>query len=139
MDCCLDDFDCELSNYLRSTNPWIVPKQCCHNSLHILKMYPQYNFVYVEGYAVLGDFGLVVEHGWLELGGRIVDVTLPGEVARYFAIDKFTPDEASRAGISECYVPEWHERCRKDASLADHITYTYTQAVAFAEIMDESN
>ena len=138
MNFCLENFDYQLSDLLRSKNPLIVPKQCFHNSLRILKKYPKHKFLYVEGYAVLSSNGLVIEHGWLENDGKIIDVTLPGEIARYFAVDKFTEAEARRAGISERYVPEWFERMHKDASLADRIGSAYSKALAFAQILAES-
>ena len=53
--------------------------------------------VYVEGYAVIeraSGRGLVIEHGWIEHDGRIVDPTLHGErETAYFAGLRFTLPE----------------------------------------------
>ena len=59
-------------------------KRCYYNAFHVIMEVPEYaNADYVEGMAVMG--GLVIEHGWVEKEGVIVDPTLPEREAVYFA------------------------------------------------------
>lgn len=58
------------------------PKACWANSIHAMLAYRLENdldtgdAVYVEGWLLIADGTLAIEHGWLEIGGRTVDVTL---------------------------------------------------------------
>lgn len=49
---------------------------------------------YVEGYAVADDIGLVTEHGWLELNGKVIDPTPvyheKGRQVRYWPAKRYT-------------------------------------------------
>lgn len=59
-------------------------KQCYHNALRVIFEIPEYaNAECVEGLAVIGK-ALVIEHGWVEKGGTIVDPTLPSDDLEYF-------------------------------------------------------
>lgn len=63
----------------------MVPKRCWHNSHKVVTRHPDYrDAVYVEGYAV-NPAGLLMEHGWLEKDGAVIDPTLPAKPYRYFA------------------------------------------------------
>ena len=71
--------------------------ECYSNAYRALLTLPELaGGQYVEGYAVCD--GLVLEHGWIELDGRIVDPTLHGrgDVA-YFAGPRFTQRQAWKA------------------------------------------
>ena len=74
---------------------------------------------YVEGWAVTTD-GLVVEHGWCQAGGRIIDSALPGAELTYFAglcfdalqlemldRDPYTPIAWQLYGRGGCENPEY--------------------------------
>lgn len=73
------------------TNP--IPKACWRNSLNALaalrmsKQGKQKEAIYVEGWLVIADGQLPIEHGWLEVDGKIADVTLAGE----YQGDKYHP------------------------------------------------
>lgn len=53
-----------------------MPKHCWQNSMDALETcYRDHpSAFYVEGWAVT-EYGLVVEHGWVEVDGRIIDPT----------------------------------------------------------------
>lgn len=62
-------------------------KQCFHNSVMALlccKGELGSNAVYVEGVLYLAEFGLVIEHGWLEVNGALVDVTIMDAEAQHY-------------------------------------------------------
>jgi len=66
-------------------------KQCYYNAFHIIMTLPEYaNADYVEGIAVMG--GLIIEHGWVEKDGAIIDPTLPDRKAVYFPGLRFRGD-----------------------------------------------
>ena len=74
------------------------PKQCWFNARRaVLRLGDYAEAGYVEGLAVTRE-GLVIEHGWVVRGERIVDPTLPGSVAAYFAGLEF-PGRAGIAGF----------------------------------------
>ncbi len=60
-----------------------LPYQCWHNAKRALA-YLSADAWYVEGWVVTAE-GRVVEHGWCESGGWIVDPTLPEARMVYFA------------------------------------------------------
>jgi len=59
------------------------PQQCYYNAFKTLFYCPEYEYeaVYVEG-LYLGSF--LIEHGWLEIDGEIVDPTLATHAGVYF-------------------------------------------------------
>jgi len=60
------------------------PKRCYHNAFRVIFEIPDYaNADYVEGLAVIGRV-LVIEHGWVEKDGVIIDPTLPDKDLDYF-------------------------------------------------------
>jgi len=60
------------------------PKQCHVNAARVVLAVPEYAKAdYVEGLAVIGG-ALVIEHGWVEKDGVIVDPTLPKDDLLYF-------------------------------------------------------
>ena len=74
-----------------------VPKQCWFNARRaVLRLDDYADAGYVEGLAVTRQ-GLIIEHGWVVRGELIVDLTLPGLVAAYFAGLEFP----GRAGIAD--------------------------------------
>jgi hypothetical protein len=65
-------------------------KQCYGNATRVVLALPEYaNADYVEGLAVIGGT-LVIEHGWVEKDGVIVDPTLPARELAYFPGLRFT-------------------------------------------------
>src|SRR4051812_5123269 len=60
------------------------PGQCYANAFRVVLHVPEYaGATYVEGMAVLKS-GLVIEHGWVEHQGEVIDPTLPEEPVAYF-------------------------------------------------------
>ena len=60
------------------------PKRCYRNALQVILKIPAYaDADYVEGLAVIGG-ALVIEHGWVERDGMVVDPTLPSDELAYF-------------------------------------------------------
>jgi hypothetical protein len=60
------------------------PKQCYLNAARVILGIPEYaNADYVEGLAVLAKV-MVIEHGWVEKDGVIIDPTLPHDDLHYF-------------------------------------------------------
>lgn len=61
-----------------------IPKMCYRNASRIVQHVPGYeDAAYVEGIAVL-DSGMLIEHGWVEFQGQIIDPTLPEVEIAYF-------------------------------------------------------
>ena len=59
-------------------------QQCYYNAFRVIMAIPEYAKAdYVEGLAVI-DHAVVIEHGWVEKDGMIVDPTLPSEDLVYF-------------------------------------------------------
>ena len=74
-----------------------LPKQCWFNARRaVLRLDDYAGAGYVEGLSVTRE-GLIIEHGWVVRSGLIVDPTLPGLVAAYFAGLEFP----GREGIAD--------------------------------------
>ena len=72
-------------------------KQCFLNAWRALQCERELEGgLYVEGWAVAGDRGLVIEHGWLELDGEIIDPTLYDCDVAYFPALRFDRETAKR-------------------------------------------
>lgn len=72
-------------------------QQCYYNAFSVIFYVKRYGAAdYVEGYAVSGD-GLLIEHGWVEANGEILDPTLPDYDLTYFPGLRWTGER----GISE--------------------------------------
>jgi hypothetical protein len=57
---------------------------CYHNAFRVVMEIPKYaDADYVEGLAVI-DHAVVIEHGWVEKDGVVIDPTLPSEDLVYF-------------------------------------------------------
>lgn len=73
--------------------------QCYHNAWLALQHLRELDGgEYVEGHAVTD--GRVIEHGWNELDGRVVDPTFPAGCVAYFAGLRFDRD-AARANLND--------------------------------------
>ena len=60
------------------------PMQCWYNARRLIEAVEEYaDANLVEGYALLED-GVPIEHGWVVVGQRIIDPTLPEEACEYF-------------------------------------------------------
>jgi hypothetical protein len=55
---------------------------------------------YVEGWAVIPDNHLVIEHAWIELAGRIVDPTRWASGLAYFPALRFDKDQRLDDGVN---------------------------------------
>jgi len=61
-----------------------MPQQCFYNSFKVLFYIPEYSeATYIEGMAILKG-KLLLEHGWVEKDGEIIDPTLPDNDILYF-------------------------------------------------------
>jgi hypothetical protein len=59
-------------------------RQCYRNAFRVILWVREHcKSDYVEGIAVFGD-GLVIEHGWIEANGEILDPTIPNDDMTYF-------------------------------------------------------
>ena len=75
---------------------------------------------YVEGWAVILDNRLVIEHAWIELAGRIVDPTRWARGLAYFPVLRFDKDQMLDALVDCAALPlAW--RC--GVSLQDNPAY----------------
>jgi hypothetical protein len=85
-------------------------KQCYHNAFRVVFEIPEYAHAdYVEGLAVIKK-GLVIEHGWIEKNGMIVDPTLPEDELDYFPGLRFK----GRRGLAEAMQIPKPRRTRDD-------------------------
>ena len=74
-----------------------IAKQCFRNAFRVVQHVPGFEeAVYVEGIAAL-PYGFLIEHGWVEANGDIIDPTLPDDEMAYFPGLRFV----GQAGISE--------------------------------------
>lgn len=85
-------------------------KQCYHNAFRVVMESPGYAKAdYVEGLAVFDD-AMVIEHGWVEKDGVIVDPTLPSEQLVYFPGLRFR----GQRGLAEAVRIPKPKRTRED-------------------------
>jgi hypothetical protein len=85
-------------------------KQCYHNAFRVVMEIPEYAKAdYVEGLAVFDD-AMVIEHGWVEKDGMIVDPTLPSDEMIYFPGLRFKGQQ----GLAEAVRIPKPERTRED-------------------------
>jgi hypothetical protein len=83
-------------------------RQCYYNCFQSIVHLREYRAAtYVEGMAVI-DGGLLIEHGWLEIEGEIVDPTLPSDEAIYFPGLRFVGERGIAAAM-RIAKPEWCE------------------------------
>lgn len=73
------------------------PKECWRNAFMALVLPELKGARYVEGYVVLQQHNLVLEHGWLDLRGQIVDPTLPTQPRASFPAVTLTHEEVCDA------------------------------------------
>ena len=86
------------------------PKQCYVNAARVVLHVPEYaDADYVEGLAVIGG-ALVIEHGWVERDGVIIDPTLPNDDLLYFPGLRFN----GQRGLAEAMQIPKPERTKED-------------------------
>lgn len=86
------------------------PKQCYINAARIVLHIPEYAEAdYVEGLAVIGRV-MVIEHGWVEKDGMIVDPTLPHDNLDYFPGLRFK----GQRGLAEAMKIPKPKRTKED-------------------------
>ena len=72
------------------------PQQCYYNAFRVIMEIPEYAEAdYVEG--IISSGGLLMEHGWIEKDGVVVDPTLPLGEQVYFSGLRFT----GRTGLAK--------------------------------------
>lgn len=85
------------------------PKECYRNAVLALYAYRgEEAVVYVEGLLEILEGLIQVEHGWLEVGGRIVDVTVRDcAAACYTPVFRYEREEVEQAKAkrSVLYLP----------------------------------
>ena len=87
-----------------------APKQCYSNAFRLIQQDDEYgNADYIEGMAVIEDV-MVIEHGWVEKDGVIVDPTLPTTDLVYFPGLRFR----GRRGLAEAIRIPKPERTVED-------------------------
>lgn len=83
-----------------------VPKMCYRNAARVVQRVPGYEHAtYVEGIAV-SEIGMLIEHGWVEHDGEILDPTLPDEKMAYFPGLRFEGREGLTEGMKR---PKQHK------------------------------
>lgn len=76
-----------------------VGQQCYRNAFRVIKNVPEYSKAdYVEGIATF-DKGGLIEHGWIEKEGVVVDPTLPQDELVYFPGLRFTGREGLKRAM----------------------------------------
>jgi hypothetical protein len=66
-------------------------QSCWRNSFSALTSLPDLaGAEYIEGWVVTKGSHQIIEHGWLEKDGAVVDPTLPGQIEAYFAGLRFS-------------------------------------------------
>lgn len=86
------------------------PQQCYYNAFRTIFEVPDYaRAEYVEGLAVI-EKAMVIEHGWIEKDGVIVDPTLPNDDLDYFPGLRFT----GQRGVAEAMRIPKPKRTRED-------------------------
>lgn len=62
----------------------VKKRECYYNAFKAVQYVPEYAQAdYVEGFAVFPE-GLVIEHGWVESAGEVIDPTLSTDEIVYF-------------------------------------------------------
>ena len=85
-------------------------KQCYHNAFRVVFEIPEYaEAEYVEGLAVIGG-ALVIEHGWVEKDGVVIDPTMPSDDLGYFPGLRFK----GQRGVAKAMQISKPERTRED-------------------------
>jgi hypothetical protein len=78
-----------------------VPKMCYWNASRVVLRVPGYEAAaYVEGVAA-NRYGLIIEHGWVEHGGEVIDPTLPDSDYTYFPGLRFVGRNELRGAIRD--------------------------------------
>lgn len=92
------------------------PKECFKNSAVALFASSEEGMVYVEGIAAILEGMLFIEHGWLQVGDRIIDVTLPDlEAPDYHPIFEYSRDAVMAQSRSVKTLPFYaHNRGKRD-------------------------
>jgi hypothetical protein len=86
-----------------------IPKQCWFNARWVVQRVPAYHQAsYVEGW-VMHENGMALEHGWVVKNGKIIDPTLPTQVAAYFP----GLEVKGREGIEEFLATPDGKKCKR--------------------------
>lgn len=91
------EIDRELTRELReAAGDDLAPRECFANSLRAMCLFPTDKCLYyVEGWLITIEGEYAIEHGWLELGDCVIDLTVDDqEPEDYYAVFRYTVDEA---------------------------------------------
>lgn len=82
------------------------PRQAYRNALLVATSFGRtYDVVYVEGYVMTSSFNAPLEHAWVELNGKVIEVTLPegpipGSNTAYLGVE-FSSEDARTKILDE--------------------------------------
>ena len=72
--------------------------QCFWNAFGAVRNLPELaGAYYVEGFIVFEDNKILNDHGWIELEGQIVEVTMPDVELAYFPVVKLSQEQVRKA------------------------------------------
>lgn len=87
----------------------LAMKACWDNAFQVVTKVPEYRHVsYIEGIAVY-PCGVFMEHGWLEVDGKVIDPTLPTDEFIYIAGLTIAGAEAVLEAVDRLPRPEGAE------------------------------
>lgn len=112
--------------------------QCFRNaSLAFTSMPELVDGLYIEGYAIHGKHGFLLEHGWIELDdGRIVDPTLYTRDVNYFPGLRFTRRQIEDAMRTSPELPVFY-RFGYGGSNSPEMRKAFAMALAYSNAQFE--
>jgi hypothetical protein len=129
------EVDCELSRRVaeavggKPQSAWRTACLALRSHLQLEKGF------YVEGWAVTLDNLLVIEHGWIELVGRIVDPTRWASELAYYPVLRFDKDQLLQALVDCPRLPiAWHRGARLQDNPAYHRSWQEACALAQSQL-----
>jgi len=114
-------FDSDRSQQMRNFIIEARPNECYTNSVvALVDLEDCAGAYYVEGWYINLRGEYAIEHGWLELEGAVIDVTITdGEAQDYYAVSRYAPDAIWQYVNEEVTWPLWaHVEGAKEAMLA---------------------
>lgn len=97
---------------------------CWRNSVMAMACaFPASEITYIEGWVLLQPESYPIEHGWLDVAGKVVDVTLPGENGpqSYFGVHRYTHKKVGAMVRSNHTMPYYERSKRATQEMIDAI------------------